>query len=118
MPSRVGPDQSVQPGQSDDLIGNALVRECFRDTGDLRAPAAQHGRSDRFSPARFRIALEYGPARPCHTGSHLFRLPRIGMGPGIRAMDAYELQGMSDAVDELLLVATGSEDRIATELEG
>lgn len=61
------------------------------------------------------FSAETGVARP---GSHLFRLPRIGMGPGIRAMDAYELQGMSDAVDELLLVATGSEDRIATELEG
>lgn len=61
------------------------------------------------------FSAETGVARP---GSHLFRLPRIGLGPGIRAMDAYELQGMSDAVDELLLVATGSEDRIATELEG
>ncbi len=61
------------------------------------------------------FSAEMGVARP---GSHLFRLPRIGMGPGIRAMDAYELQGMSEAVDELLLVATGSEHRIATELEG
>jgi peptidoglycan/xylan/chitin deacetylase (PgdA/CDA1 family) len=64
---------------------------------------------------RAAFSAETGVARP---GSHLFRLPRIGLGPGIRAMDAYELQGMSDAVDELLLVATGSEDRIATELEG
>lgn len=61
------------------------------------------------------FSAETGVARP---GSHLFRLPRIDMGPNIRAMDAYELQGISDAVDELLLVATGSEDRIATELEG
>jgi peptidoglycan/xylan/chitin deacetylase (PgdA/CDA1 family) len=56
-----------------------------------------------------------GVARP---GDHLFRLPRLAMGPGISGMDAYELQGMHEAVDELLLVATGSEDRIATELEG
>lgn len=61
------------------------------------------------------FSAETGVGRP---GSHLFRLPRLAMGPGIRALDAYELQGMSDAVDELLLVATGSEDRIATELEG
>jgi peptidoglycan/xylan/chitin deacetylase (PgdA/CDA1 family) len=64
---------------------------------------------------RAAFSAERGVARP---GSYMFRLPRLAMGPGIRAMDAYELQGMSDAVDELLLVATGSEDRIATELEG
>ncbi|MFZ9887595.1 MAG: polysaccharide deacetylase family protein [Myxococcota bacterium] len=61
------------------------------------------------------FSAESGVARP---GSHLFRLPRIALGPNIRAMDAYELQGMSDAIDELLLVATGSQDRIRHELEG
>lgn len=61
------------------------------------------------------FSAETGVGRP---GSHLFRLPRLAMGPDIRALDAYELQGMTDAVDELLLVATGSEDRIATEMEG
>lgn len=56
-----------------------------------------------------------GVARP---GDNLMRLPRLAMGPGIRAMDAYQLQGMSEAVDELLWVATGSETRLADEFEG
>jgi peptidoglycan/xylan/chitin deacetylase (PgdA/CDA1 family) len=56
-----------------------------------------------------------GVARP---GDHLFRLPRLMVAPGISGMDAYELQGMHDAVDELLLVATGSEERLAKEIEG
>jgi peptidoglycan/xylan/chitin deacetylase (PgdA/CDA1 family) len=56
-----------------------------------------------------------GVARP---GDHLFRLPRLFVAPGISGVDAYELQGMHDAVDELLLVATGSEERLVKEIEG
>lgn len=61
------------------------------------------------------FGAEVGVARP---GDNLYRLPRLPMGPGIRSMDAYELQGLSDAVDELLLVATGSETRLQMALEG
>lgn len=61
------------------------------------------------------FGAETGVARP---GDNLFRLPRLAMGPGIRSVDAYELQGMSEAVDELLLVATGSETRLAMDFEG
>lgn len=90
-----------------DVVSYPFGRPPYIDEGAFAAARAA-GYQAAFS-------AENGVARP---GSHLFRLPRIAMGPGIRAMDAYELQGMSDAVDELLLVATGSEDRIATELEG
>lgn len=64
---------------------------------------------------RAAFGAETGVARP---GDNLMRLPRLAMGPGIRSMDAYELQGMSNAVDELLWVATGSEERLADEFEG
>lgn len=67
--------------------------------------------------AGYRAALTAVPgvARP---GDHLFCLPRLSMGPGGQAAEAYELQGVSSAVDELLLVATGAQDRVVAELEG
>ncbi len=67
--------------------------------------------------AGYRAALTAVPgvARP---GDHLFCLPRLPMGPGGQAAEAYELQGVSSAVDELLLVATGAQDRLVAELEG
>jgi peptidoglycan/xylan/chitin deacetylase (PgdA/CDA1 family) len=67
--------------------------------------------------AGYRAALTAVPgvARP---GDHLFSLPRLPMGPKAQAAEAYELQGVSSAVDELLLVATGAKDRVVAELEG
>jgi len=54
-----------------------------------------------------------GVARP---GDHRFVLPRLALRPGV--VDMFALQGVSDAVDELLYVATGTEDRVISELEG
>jgi peptidoglycan/xylan/chitin deacetylase (PgdA/CDA1 family) len=54
-----------------------------------------------------------GVARP---GDHRFLIPRLALRPGV--VDAFALQGVSDAVDELLYVATATEDRVIAELEG
>jgi peptidoglycan/xylan/chitin deacetylase (PgdA/CDA1 family) len=98
-----------------DLAGSAFVDVVSFPFG--RPPYIDESSCVAARAAGYRAAFsaERGVGRP---GSYMYRLPRLAMGPDIRAMDAYELQGMSDAVDELLLVATGSEDRIATELEG
>jgi peptidoglycan/xylan/chitin deacetylase (PgdA/CDA1 family) len=58
------------------------------------------------------FTAEPGVARP---GDHLFRLPRLPMTGSLTSADAYELQGLTDAVDELLLVLFGAEsDGLAT----
>jgi peptidoglycan/xylan/chitin deacetylase (PgdA/CDA1 family) len=54
-----------------------------------------------------------GVARP---GDHRFLMPRLALRPGV--VDAFALLGVSDAVDELLYVATATEDRVIAELEG
>ncbi len=56
-----------------------------------------------------------GVARP---GDHLFTLPRLAMGPTRSSVDAYELQGLSDAVDELLLVLGTDKGRRFPDVEG
>ena len=67
--------------------------------------------------AGYRAALTAVPgvARP---GDHLFSLPRLPMRSDVQAAEAYELQGVSSAVDQLLFFATGARDRVAAELEG
>lgn len=56
-----------------------------------------------------------GVVRP---GDHLFALPRLAMGRRKNSIDAYELMGVSDAVDELLHVVMGTRDQLIAELEG
>jgi peptidoglycan/xylan/chitin deacetylase (PgdA/CDA1 family) len=50
-----------------------------------------------------------GVARP---GDHLFQLPRLPLDRRASAVEAYELAGTLAAVDELLLAATGEEERL------
>ncbi len=64
---------------------------------------------------RAAFTAEPGIARP---GDHLFRLPRLDLGPRMNGVVAHELQGMSEAIDELLLVATGEEARLDPAPEG
>jgi len=56
-----------------------------------------------------------GVARP---GDHLFTLPRLPMSPDHDSLESYELQGISDAVDEFLLVATGTYESRFPDVEG
>ncbi|MCP4501378.1 MAG: polysaccharide deacetylase family protein [Deltaproteobacteria bacterium] len=56
-----------------------------------------------------------GVSRP---GDHLFTLPRLPMAPDQDSLEAYELQGISDAVDEFLLVATGTFQSRFPDVEG
>jgi peptidoglycan/xylan/chitin deacetylase (PgdA/CDA1 family) len=58
--------------------------------------------------AGYRAAFTANPgvARP---GDHLFRLPRLPMTGSFASADAYELQGLNDAIDELLLILFGGE---------
>lgn len=56
-----------------------------------------------------------GVARP---SDHLFRLPRLPIGPGTPGVAAVELAGSLDAVDELVRVVTGEPDRLHDALDG
>lgn len=64
---------------------------------------------------RAAFGAEPGVARP---GDHLFRLPRLPIGPGSSGIAAYELQGTFDAVDEIVLVASGDRARLDASLQG
>ena len=64
---------------------------------------------------RAAFSAEPGVARP---GGHLFRLPRLPMVGPLPSADAYELQGLTDAVDELLLVLFGSESETQYSFDG
>lgn len=64
---------------------------------------------------RAAFSAEPGVARP---GDHLFRLPRLPIGPGSSGVAAYELQGTFDALDELVLVASGERTRLDGILQG
>jgi peptidoglycan/xylan/chitin deacetylase (PgdA/CDA1 family) len=67
--------------------------------------------------AGYRCALtaEPGVARPA---DHLYRLPRLPIGPKTSGMTAYELQGTLAAVDELVLAASGDRERLDAALQG
>lgn len=56
-----------------------------------------------------------GVARP---GDHLFSLPRIAINRHSTGIQAYELAGTLNAVDELVLVATGESQRLDENPEG
>ena len=64
---------------------------------------------------RAAFSAEPGVARP---GDHMFRLPRLPMGPSSSGIAAYELQGTFDAVDEIVLVASGDRARLDESLHG
>jgi len=56
-----------------------------------------------------------GVARP---GDHLFFLPRLAIDRGRTGVHAYELAGTLNAVDELIMVATGDQERVNEAPEG
>ena len=56
-----------------------------------------------------------GVARP---GDHLYALPRLLLSKNSRIVEAYELQGLSAALDETLLVLTGAESARGDYLSG
>ncbi|HEY4220855.1 MAG TPA: polysaccharide deacetylase family protein [Myxococcota bacterium] len=64
---------------------------------------------------RAAFTAEPGVARP---GDHMFRLPRLPIGPTTSGVAAYELQGTFDAVDELVMVASGERARLDESLHG
>ncbi len=64
---------------------------------------------------RAAFTAEPGVARP---GDHMFRLPRLPIGPSSSGLAAYELQGTFDALDELVLVAAGERARLDDALHG
>jgi peptidoglycan/xylan/chitin deacetylase (PgdA/CDA1 family) len=67
--------------------------------------------------AGYRAALTAVPgvARPA---DHMFRLPRLPIGPKTSGMAAYELQGTLAAVDEIVLAASGDRERLDAALQG
>lgn len=56
-----------------------------------------------------------GVARP---GDHLFWLPRLAIDQKSTGVHAYELAGTLNAIDELLLVASGEQERVDEAPEG
>ncbi len=56
-----------------------------------------------------------GVARP---GDHLFHLPRLGLTRRGNTVNAYELAGSLAALDEVLLIASGEQERVEEAPEG
>jgi hypothetical protein len=54
-------------------------------------------------------------ARP---GDHLFQLPRLAIDRSNTGIQGYQLAGTLNAVDELVLVATGEQQRLEEDPEG
>lgn len=52
------------------------------------------------------ISRNFGVCRP---GDNMFRLLRLPFAWGVKSFEQYELQGLSDAIDEFLLVTFGKE---------
>lgn len=52
------------------------------------------------------ITRNFGVCRP---GDNMFRLLRLPLALGVRSFEQFELQGLSDAIDEFLLVTFGQE---------
>lgn len=76
-----------------------------------RAPYVDERAVHAARAAGYRAAFtaEPGVARP---GDHLFRLPRLPIGRSSSGLAAYELQGTFDALDDLVLVASGDRERL------
>lgn len=45
----------------------------------------------------------------CRPGDNMFRLSRLPLGPSAKSFEQFELQGLSDAIDEFLLVTLGQD---------
>jgi hypothetical protein len=56
-----------------------------------------------------------GVARP---GDHLFWLPRLAIDRHSTGVNAYELAGTLNAIDEILLAASGDQERVDEAPEG
>ena len=52
------------------------------------------------------ISKQYGVCRP---GDNMFRLRRLPLAQGVKSFEQFELQGLSDAIDEFLLVTLAQE---------
>jgi peptidoglycan/xylan/chitin deacetylase (PgdA/CDA1 family) len=91
-----------------DVAGSAFVDVMSFPFG--RAPYVDERAVHAARAAGYRAAFsaEPGVARP---GDHLFRLPRLPIGPDTSGLAAYQLQGTFDAVDEIVLVASGDRAR-------
>ena len=109
-------DELVQP--------RALLREvCGSSFVDVmsypfgRAPYVDERVERAARAAGYRAAFTAVPgvARP---GDHMFRLPRLPIGPRRSGVVAYELAGSLAAVDEALMAATGAQARVASAPEG
>jgi len=74
------------------------------------------GHQNQLAPELIQRAMEAGFEAAFHAdegvvrpGDHLFALPRLLLSKKTRILEAYELQGLSTALDETLLVLTGAE---------
>ena len=98
-----------------DLAGDSFVDVMSFPFG--RAPYVDDRcvQAARHAGYRAAFSAEPGIARP---GAHLFRLPRLPIGPSASGVAAYELQGTFDAVDEIVMVASGERARVDESLQG
>jgi len=98
----------------------SLVGDSFCDVMSYpfgRAPYVDERAVLAARNAGYRAAFTAEPG-VCRPGDHLFRLPRLPIGPSSSGTAAYELQGTFDAVDEIVLVASGDRTRLDTLPQG
>ena len=102
-------DELVRPrGLLRELCGDAFVDVVSYPFG--RPPWVDDRAIHAARAAGYRAGFtaEPGLARP---GDHLFHLPRLPIGPNTSGVQGLELQGTFEAVDEILLAATGDKAR-------
>ena len=109
-------DELVRPRKIlRDVCGDAFADVVSYPFG--RAPYVDERAVHAARAAGYRAAFTAHPgvSRP---GDHLFRLPRLPLGRRTSGIASYELQGMSEAIDELILFATGEKTRVDAPPEG
>jgi hypothetical protein len=88
------------------LLGRAFVPVFFYPSGSDKRHTKEIVRLLIDSGYLAGITRNFGVCRP---GDNMFRLLRLPLAYGVRSFEQFELQGLSDAIDEFLLVTLGQE---------
>ena len=96
------------------LCRQILQKACGKSYVDVLS--FPFGHQNQLAPELLQRAMEVGYLGALHAdegvarpGDHIYALPRLLLSKKSRILEAYELQGLSTALDETLLVLTGSE---------
>lgn len=109
-------DELLQPrARLQELCGNSFVDVVSYPFGRPPYVDERVVKAARAAGYRAGFTATSGVARP---GDHLFQLPRLAVDRSNTGIQGYQLAGTLNAVDELVLVATGEQQRLEENPEG